>query len=593
MCRHTSTTSHFTTSHFYYVALLLRRIYAHTKRLNAVPDVGDNGVHASASPFEALVERANWIGADVAADPFGALLLGAGIPASEIASWSTDPQVLVGGEKSSLYDSVEDLDADACVARLTLISLENDVLDTKAEIDAAGDELDLASMLPPKFSFTEFLTEAPLLKADGNTVPVTTLDDADIVALLFSTNLYPPCQGFTEKLISTYSFLKEAGRSFEVVFVSLNKTAEQSQADFSEMPWLAVGFEPEHHAIREQLMQVYEVRSLPTVILLDNEGCMISDVGEDIISSYGPTAYPFDDEALKQAEQMKSEQKNAMMMMLQNNLQLFSVDGADGADSSAVFTADGKAAIPLGDIAACDYVALALGNAADEGWTDFIAPALAKVYADVRDELGDSAFNVVYVPWATVSSDGDGDGGGAAAAKGEEGRIDGVLDEAKEAALRATLPFPCLSLEAMTPAVRAKLNFLLDNPMSPCVAIVTGDGTELVEENASRLIHTFGAKAYPFSESRFQELLAEEGQRVAAIEEDMEDFVAFSSESAGGKLIKSDGSEVSAETLKSNEVVGLYFSAHWCGPCKQFTPTLAKAYTQLKAAGKKFEIIFM
>ena len=29
--------------------------------LKAEPDVGDNGVHASASPFEALAERLNWM----------------------------------------------------------------------------------------------------------------------------------------------------------------------------------------------------------------------------------------------------------------------------------------------------------------------------------------------------------------------------------------------------------------------------------------------------------------------------------------------------------------------------------------------------
>ena len=30
--------------------------------LTSVPNVGDNGVHASASPFEALAERTNWLG---------------------------------------------------------------------------------------------------------------------------------------------------------------------------------------------------------------------------------------------------------------------------------------------------------------------------------------------------------------------------------------------------------------------------------------------------------------------------------------------------------------------------------------------------
>jgi hypothetical protein len=43
-----------------------------------VPNVGDNGMHASASPFEALAERSNWLGADVGSDPFGKALINAG-----------------------------------------------------------------------------------------------------------------------------------------------------------------------------------------------------------------------------------------------------------------------------------------------------------------------------------------------------------------------------------------------------------------------------------------------------------------------------------------------------------------------------------
>ena len=30
--------------------------------LTSKPNTGDNGVHASASPFEAMAERANWLG---------------------------------------------------------------------------------------------------------------------------------------------------------------------------------------------------------------------------------------------------------------------------------------------------------------------------------------------------------------------------------------------------------------------------------------------------------------------------------------------------------------------------------------------------
>merc|ERR1719436_2105405 len=63
--------------------------------LSAQPDTGDNGVHASASPFEGLSERLNWLGADLASDPFGSQLLSAGIPASTIKAWGVDPQVAI------------------------------------------------------------------------------------------------------------------------------------------------------------------------------------------------------------------------------------------------------------------------------------------------------------------------------------------------------------------------------------------------------------------------------------------------------------------------------------------------------------------
>ena len=48
---------------------------------------------------------------------------------------------------------------------------------------------------------------------------------------------------------------------------------------------------------------------------------------------------------------------------------------------------------------------------------------------------------------------------------------------------------------------------------------------------------------------------------------------------ASQNLLRSDGSEVSVrEALKDNKILALYFSAHWCPPCRQFTPMLRSAY---------------
>jgi nucleoredoxin len=41
-------------------------------------------------------------------------------------------------------------------------------------------------------------------------------------------------------------------------------------------------------------------------------------------------------------------------------------------------------------------------------------------------------------------------------------------------------------------------------------------------------------------------------------------------------LLSAEGEAVSLNALKGKEVVGIYFSAHWCPPCRKFTPELVK-----------------
>lgn len=58
------------------------------------------------------------------------------------------------------------------------------------------------------------------------------------------------------------------------------------------------------------------------------------------------------------------------------------------------------------------------------------------------------------------------------------------------------------------------------------------------------------------------------------------------------KLVDNKGEAKTLGDLKG-KTLGLYFSAHWCPPCKAFTPKFADVYKKCKESGKDFEVIFL
>ncbi len=65
---------------------------------------------------------------------------------------------------------------------------------------------------------------------------------------------------------------------------------------------------------------------------------------------------------------------------------------------------------------------------------------------------------------------------------------------------------------------------------------------------------------------------------------------------ASNLQLRQDGRLVNYEFSSKPEpdFYGFYFSAHWCGPCRRFTPKLREFYNGMKAAGhENFEIVFV
>jgi nucleoredoxin len=65
---------------------------------------------------------------------------------------------------------------------------------------------------------------------------------------------------------------------------------------------------------------------------------------------------------------------------------------------------------------------------------------------------------------------------------------------------------------------------------------------------------------------------------------------------AKGNLVRLQNGNLAScydEELAPKQIYGLYFSAHWCGPCRKFTPQLVAYYNQITHDHPEFEIIFV
>jgi len=108
------------------------------------------------------------------------------------------------------------------------------------------------------------------------------------VAIYFSAHWCPPCRGFTPKLAEWYSAgLKD---KLEIVFVSSDKDESAFKDYFSAMPWKALPYRDRE--LKDKLSKKFKVQGIPTVVIVDGDGKVISFDGRSMISE-DPTGENF------------------------------------------------------------------------------------------------------------------------------------------------------------------------------------------------------------------------------------------------------------------------------------------------------------
>ena len=95
-------------------------------------------------------------------------------------------------------------------------------------------------------------------------------------ALYFSAKWCGPCRNFTPKLIDFYN----KSENFEVIFVSLDKNENEFNEYFSKMPWKSLPFDNQQS---EELSEFFGVQGIPTLILVDHEGNLLTREGKEMI----------------------------------------------------------------------------------------------------------------------------------------------------------------------------------------------------------------------------------------------------------------------------------------------------------------------
>ncbi|KAJ0016926.1 hypothetical protein Pint_09664 [Pistacia integerrima] len=347
-----------------------------------------------------------------------------------------------------------------------------------------------------------------LIRNDGEQVKIESLKGKK-VGLYFSASWCGPCKRFTPVLVEVYNEISSKG-DFEVVFVSADKDDEAFKGYFSKMPWLAIPFSDSE--TRDGLDELFKVRGIPYLVILDENGKVLTDSGVEIIREYGVEGYPFTEEKIKE---MKEEEERA-----KREQSLKSILVTKSRDY--VVSSDGKK-IPVSELEGKTvglYFSLQLNKYCAE-----FTPQLIKVYEKLKENREN--FEIVLIS----------------------------LDDNEES-------------------------------FKESLVIIGPDGKTL-NSNVAEAVEEHGVEAFPFTPEKFAELAEIEKAKEAA--QTLESVLVSGDRDF---VIGKDGSKIPVSDLVGKTIL-LYFSAHWCPPCRAFLPKLTEAYHKIKAKNEPFEVIFI
>ncbi|MDR3740063.1 MAG: thioredoxin-like domain-containing protein [Terracidiphilus sp.] len=128
---------------------------------------------------------------------------------------------------------------------------------------------------------------ATLVNHAGERVDPASLD-GKLVGIYFSAHWCPPCRAFTPELAAYYTEQVTAGAPLEIVFLSSDRDARAAAEYFAGMPWKMLDFADRD--TKDALSSRFGVRGIPTLVILDEKGEVLTKDGRSLVSAGVPVA---------------------------------------------------------------------------------------------------------------------------------------------------------------------------------------------------------------------------------------------------------------------------------------------------------------
>ncbi|KAH7511068.1 hypothetical protein FEM48_ZijujUnG0052100 [Ziziphus jujuba var. spinosa] len=374
-----------------------------------------------------------------------------------------------------------------------------------------------------------------LVRNNGDQVKIDSLKGKKF-GLYFSASWCRPCRRFTPNLVEVYNEAASKG-DFEVVFVSADKDEESFNGYFSKMPWLAVPFSDSE--TRYQLDVFFRVSEVPYLMIIGENGKVLTDNGVETIGKYGVEGYPFTAERIRELEEAAKREQSLRSILV-------------SPFCDFIISPDGNK-VPVSELEG-KTVGLYFSDSSYESCVEF-TPKLVEVYEKLKAK-GES-FEIVLIS----------------------------LDDDEESFERDFKNVPWFALPFKDKNCE-KLVRYFELSTLPTLVVIGPDG-KTIHTNVAEAVEEHGVLAYPFTPEKFKELLE--------IEKAKEEAQTLESLLVLGDLnfvIGNDGAKVPVSELAGKNIL-LHHTSHSCSACRSFLPKLIKTYHDIKAKDNAFEVIFI